>query len=59
MQKSWVYIVTNTDMGKLYIGVTSNLRQRIMEHKTGAHPDGFSNKYNLRRLVWYREFSNI
>jgi putative endonuclease len=46
-------------MGRLYIGVTSDLRKRILEHKSGKYPDSFTSKYNLNRLVWYKEFSNI
>lgn len=36
----------------LYIGVTSNLLTRVHQHRTGAL-DGFTAKYNIRRLVWF------
>ena len=47
-----VYIISNKFQGVLYIGVTSNLWQRIWEHKNGRF-EGFSKKYGLGVLVWY------
>ncbi len=47
-----VYIVTNRPAGVLYIGVTSNLRHRVWQHRTHMLP-GFTDRYNLERLVWY------
>jgi putative endonuclease len=47
-----VYILTNKRNGTLYIGVTSDLANRIWEHKNNM-VDGFTKKYNLHRLVWY------
>jgi putative endonuclease len=31
-----VYIMSNTTRGTLYIGVTSNVIQRVWQHKTGV-----------------------
>lgn len=31
-----IYILTNKKNGTLYLGVTSNLAQRISQHKNGA-----------------------
>ena len=36
----------------LYIGVTGNLRQRVLEHKWKER-DGFTARYNCDRLVWF------
>ena len=47
----FVYIVTNKPWGTLYIGVTSNLQQRIFEHKNGVK-DGFTKRYGLHLLVY-------
>ena len=47
-----VYILTNKPLGTLYIGVTSNLPQRVWQHKNKV-TKGFSEKYNLNNLVWY------
>ena len=59
MKKSYyVYIVTNKRNGTLYIGVTSNLIRRINEHKNKLI-QGFTNKYNLTKLVYYEETDNV
>jgi putative endonuclease len=42
----------------LYIGVTSNLQKRIFEHKWREH-DGFTEKYNCDRLVWFESYQEI
>lgn len=47
-----VYIVTNLRNTVLYIGVTSNLPRRMFEHKEGL-VDGFTKKYNCKKLVYY------
>ena len=47
-----VYVISNRYHGVLYIGVTSDLWQRIWEHKNHRF-DGFSKKYGLGLLVWY------
>ena len=47
-----VYILTNKRNGTLYVGVTSNLPQRIWQHKNKV-VKGFSEKYGLDKLVWY------
>ena len=47
-----VYIVTNKRNGTLYTGVTSNLLQRIYQHKEGLI-EGFTKKYGCKILVWY------
>jgi putative endonuclease len=49
----YVYILTNKSK-TLYIGVTNNLERRIYEHKQKLIP-GFTQKYNLNRLVYYEE----
>jgi putative endonuclease len=56
MQGGWVYMMTNRPDGTLYIGVTSNLAQRVAEHKEGLIK-GFAARYGPKLLVWaeYRE----
>ena len=53
-----VYIITNKPHGTLYVGVTSDLPQRIWSHKQGA-VEGFAKKHDLKRLVWYRVFDSM
>ena len=47
-----VYILASQRNGTLYIGVTSNLVQRIWQHKQGI-VDGFTKKYGLKTLVHF------
>ena len=55
----YVYILTNKNKSVLYVGVTSQLRNRIYEHKTKNNPKSFSARYNLDMLVYYKSFSRI
>ncbi len=54
-----VYIMTNFQHTVLYIGVTSNLPQRIFQHKRKEYKYSFTSKYNCDILVWYESFSRI
>ena len=38
--------------GTLYVGVTSNLVGRLMQHRQGTF-GGFTARYDVTRLVWY------
>ena len=58
MKQSYTYIITNLSNTTLYIGVTSNLQKRIYEHKNKL-AKGFSEKYNLTKLVYYEIFDSI
>ena len=42
----------------LYVGVTNNLERRIFEHKSKLI-DGYTKKYNVNKLVYFEEFSDI
>ena len=52
MKTPAVYILTNKPDGVLYIGVTSNLAQRVWVHKNDL-AQGFTKRYRLHTLVWY------
>jgi putative endonuclease len=52
----YVYIMTNKSR-TLYVGITNDLYRRIMEHKEKQIP-GFTNKYNINKLVYYEEYSD-
>jgi len=54
----FVYILASRRNGTLYIGVSSSLIQRIHQHREGT-VDGFSSKYDVRRLVHFEEFDDI
>lgn len=47
-----VYILASARNGTLYIGVTSNLLNRVWQHKNNQ-VDGFTKKYKIHNLVWY------
>ena len=52
MKTAGVYILASKRNGTLYIGVTSNLVQRIYQHKTKLVA-GFTQKYNVDKLVYF------
>ena len=54
----YVYIMTNKSDAVLYIGVTNNLQRRIYEHKNKL-VKGFSEKYNLCKLVYYETTNDV
>jgi putative endonuclease len=54
-----VYILTNTHHTTLYIGVTSDLYSRIVEHREKVFPKSFTSRYNLTKLVYYETFHSI
>ena len=47
-----VYILASKYNGTLYIGVTSNLIQRIWQHRENLL-EGFTKKYAVHSLVYY------
>jgi putative endonuclease len=57
MNQYFVYIMTNHSR-TLYAGVTNNLVRRTIEHKEGRVP-GFTSKYNINRLVYFEQCSDV
>ena len=57
MKNYFIYILTS-DTGTLYTGVTNNLEKRIYQHKHKLI-DGFTKKYNITRLVYFEETTDI
>ncbi len=43
----------------LYTGVTSNIQNRIKQHKNRSRPGSFTAKYNIDKLVYFEEFESI
>jgi putative endonuclease len=53
-----VYILANRRNGPLYTGVTSNLPQRVWQHRAGI-VGGFTKQYGCKRLVRYEQHSTM
>ena len=47
-----VYILASGFNGTLYVGVTSNLIGRVMQHRAGTF-EGFTSRYRVAILVWF------
>jgi len=58
MKQYYVYILASKRYGTLYIGVTSDLKRRVYEHKEKSI-NGFTKEYNITNLVWYESTEDI
>ena len=58
MKSYFVYILASARNGTLYIGVTNNLERRMYEHSHHLQP-GFTDTYNVTRLVYFEETSSV
>jgi putative endonuclease len=56
MREYFVYMLASRSR-RLYVGMTSNLEQRVAQHKAKAAP-GFTSRYNIDRLVWFESIGN-
>jgi putative endonuclease len=52
-----VYILASLSRA-LYVGITSNLEQRVWQHKEGVF-GGHTSKYKINRLVYHEAFGNV
>ena len=52
MREPTVYIMASKPNGTLYTGVTSDLVQRVWQHRQGTAP-GFTQRYGCKQLVWF------
>ena len=53
----YVYIMSSQRNGTLYVGVTSNLINRVWQHKS-SEIEGFTNRYKVHDLVYYEKHEN-
>ena len=58
MRTGFVYMMASKRHGMLYIGATSNLIERVTQHKEGRG-SAFVKKYNVTKLVWFEEWPLI
>ena len=56
--KGYIYMMTNVSNKVFYIGVTSDLKRRIAEHKEGS-ASLFTRKYRCHKLVYFECFPDI
>jgi len=54
----YVYLLTNWDNKVMYLGVTNNLERRLHEHKNKL-VKGFTEKYNVNKLVYFEETQDV
>lgn len=54
-----VYIATNKSNTVLYTGVTNNLIRRMEEHRSKMNSKSFTARYNIDKLVWYEQYTDI
>ncbi len=55
---AYIYILSSGRNGTLYVGVSSDLVQRVFQHKQHL-ADGFTKKYHVDQLVWYEQTDSI
>ena len=58
MRNGYVYIMASKKGGTLYVGVTSNLSQRVNAHRNDAGST-FVARYGCKRLVWFEAHDEI
>jgi putative endonuclease len=58
MKIFYVYILTNSKLKPIYIGMTNDLERRIYEHKNKL-VKGFTSKYNLNRLIYWESCEDV
>lgn len=57
--EAFVYILSNKNHTVIYVGVTSDLSNRVIQHKAGFFKNSFTSKYNVTELVYFELFQNI
>ncbi len=58
MQPGFVYIMASGRNGTIYIGSTSDLLQRVWQHRKGL-VEGFTKDHGCKILVWYEAHDDL
>ncbi|MBV8191684.1 MAG: GIY-YIG nuclease family protein, partial [Alphaproteobacteria bacterium] len=58
MNAYYVYILTNVKRNVMYVGVTSELQNRVAEHADGRG-SSFTREYRVNTLVHFEEFQYV
>jgi len=54
----YVYLLNNWNNNVMYVGMTNNLERRMYEHKKKL-VEGFTQKYNINKLVYFEETQEV
>ena len=57
-EKTYYVYILSSQRRALYIGLTSNIEQRIFQHKTHVF-GGFTAKYNITNLVYFERCGDV
>lgn len=58
MKSGFVYIMASRKNGTIYIGSTSNLLQRVYQHRHGLI-DEFTRENGCKLLVWFEAYDDL
>ena len=58
MKQYYVYILASRRNGTLYIGITNDLKRRIVEHKNKL-AEGYTKRYDVSILVHYELYPDV
>jgi predicted GIY-YIG superfamily endonuclease len=58
MEKIYYVYILSSQRRVLYIGITSNIEQRVFQHKTHAF-EGFTAQYNATMLVYLERYGAV
>jgi putative endonuclease len=58
MKAGFVYIMASRKNGTIYVGSTSNLIQRVVQHREGL-ADGFTKEHGCKLLVWFEAHDDL
>ncbi len=57
VRRYFVYILSNRTNSTLYIGMTGDLRQRLLQHREGYSQ--FTKRYSVRKLVYFEVHEDV
>ena len=55
---AYVYILAS-GFKHLYVGLTAEIEKRVWQHKNGAFPNSFTDRYNIKDLVYFERYGCI
>ncbi|MBS1556218.1 MAG: GIY-YIG nuclease family protein [Bacteroidetes bacterium] len=56
---AFVYILTNKINTVLYMGMTTDVRTRLWEHREKINPKSFTARYNVSKLIYYEPYQSV